>query len=345
MKVITLPTVSVIIPCRNEEKFIGECLRSIIESDFPLKDLEVIVVDGMSEDRTRHIVAGIFEKYPFIKLMDNPNKIVSSALNIGIRAARGRIIMRMDAHARYANNYIRKCVEHLETSGADNVGGICITVPPVNTLFAQAIAMALSHPFGVGNAYFRIGSGKPRYVDTVPFGCYRREVFDKIGLFKEDLIRNQDDEFNLRLIKNGGKILLAPDIISYYYSRDSLWKLSKMYYQYGYFKPLVLRNNKKLGSLRQLVPAAFIVVLLISLALSFAGEGYYQMFVFIVTLYAASVLAFSFSLSLKKGLRFFLVFPPVFSALHFSYGIGYLNGLFSFLLCRKSNVSDVPMTR
>lgn len=235
--------VSIIIPCRNEEKFIGKCLDSIIAQDYPIDNLEVLVVDGMSEDNTRKIVKNYIQKYSFVKLLENPQKIVPTALNIGIKNAKGDIFIIMGAHSIYEKDYIFKCVKYLHAYDVDNVGGIGITLPGDNTIIAKSIALALSHPFGVGNAYFRIGSKEPRYVDTVPFGCYKREVFDRIGLFDEDLVRNQDDEFNLRLIKNGGKILLGPDIISYYYARDSIHKLWKMYFQYGYFKPSVAKKN------------------------------------------------------------------------------------------------------
>jgi glycosyltransferase involved in cell wall biosynthesis len=343
-----LPTVSVIIPCRNEEKFIDECLRSIIETDFPLEDLEVIVVDGMSEDRTRRIAAEILEEYPFIKLMDNPNKIVSSALNIGIQAARGRIIMRMDAHARYEKNYIRKCVEHMETSGADNVGGVCITVSSVDTPVAQAIAMALSHPFGVGNAYFRIGSSEPRYVDTVPFGCYRRKVFDEIGFFDEDLIRNQDDEFNLRLIKNGGKILLVPEILVNYVARDSLFKLWRMYYQYGYFKPLVALKLGSVLTWRQLIPPLFVSMLGLTAILSLVTKYAMLFFFLLICTYAITSMVFAYKAGEKNGWRCVVSLFFVFPVLHFSYGIGYLKGIIDFVILKRSTkkrIAELPISR
>jgi len=168
--------VSVIIPCRNEEKFVGKCLDSIIQNEYPKDSIEVLVVDGLSDDRTREIVRHYSLRYPFIKLFDNAKKIVPSSLNIGIREASGEIIIRMDAHNEYEKDYIKKCVYYLEKYNADNVGGIWITRPGKETTVAGSIALALSHAFGVGNAYYRIGSKEPRYVDTVPFGCYKREI-------------------------------------------------------------------------------------------------------------------------------------------------------------------------
>ena len=197
--------VSVIIPCRNEEKFIASCLNSIIYSDYSQERIEVMVVDGMSNDKTREIVSEFSEKYPHIRLIDNPKKIVPTALNIGIRDSKGQVIMRMDAHNIYDKQYISKCIKYLLEYSVDNVGGVCITLPENNNAVSKSIAIALSHRFGVGNSSFRIGSDSIKYVDTIPFGCYKREVFDKIGYFDEELIRNQDDEFNLRLIKRDRK--------------------------------------------------------------------------------------------------------------------------------------------
>ena len=191
--------ISIIIPCRNEEKFIGKCLDSIIAQDYPKNSIEILILDGRSTDRTREILKKYTQKYSFIKVLDNPKKIQTTALNIGIKKARGEIIIRMDAHNIYEKSYMSKCVTYLRKYDVDNVGGICVTLPANNTIIAKSIALALSHPFGVGNVYFRIGSKNPRFVDTVPFGCYKKEIFEKIGLFDENLVRNQDIEFNLRL--------------------------------------------------------------------------------------------------------------------------------------------------
>ncbi len=180
---------------------------------------------------------------------------------MGIAAARGTVIVRMDAHVEYPRNYLSSLVGLLEQSGADNVGGVVQTLPANDSPIARAIACGMSHPLGVGNSHFRIGAAEDRWVDTVPFGCYRREVFDRIGLFDEELVRNQDDELNLRLIKHGGRILLSPRIVSKYFARDSLPKLWRMYYQYGYFKPLVVRKLGGVMTARQLLPPLFVLCL------------------------------------------------------------------------------------
>ncbi len=335
-------------PCRNEKDYIAQCLDSIIMNDYPKDHLEVIVVDGSSNDGTQDKVKDYCQKYPFIKLMQNIKKIVSTALNIGIREANGQIIIRMDAHNIYDSKYISQCVYYLQTCEADNVGGIWITLPGRNSIMGESIALALSSSFGVGNAHYRIGASKPKYVDTVPFGCYRREVFDKIGFFDEELVRNQDDEFNSRLIKSGGKILLVPNIVSYYHARDSLLKLWKLYYQYGYFKPLVAMKLGKIMTIRQLIPAFFVIGLIISGMVALIMEQFLWPFLFMVLFYLFVDLVFSLSLAKQKGFKFLLALPIVFITLHFSYGFGYLKGILDFNIFKKhtrKTIGDVPLTR
>jgi glycosyltransferase involved in cell wall biosynthesis len=340
--------VSIIIPCRNEEKYIGKCLDSIIESGYPENSLEILVVDGMSDDGTRDIIQKYSKNNSFIKLLNNHKKIVPTALNIGIKSSSGDIIIRLDAHTAYEKNYIVKSVKYLKESNADNVGGVCITLPGSNTVIAETIAIALSHPFGIGNSYFRIGLKEPKYVDTVAFGCFRRDVFKKVGLFDEDMVRNQDDEFNFRINKNGGKVLLVPDIVSYYYARDSLLKLWKMYYQYGYFKPLAA---KKLGAVltwRQLIPPAFIGSLITTGVLSFITPYGIWLFLVLTAIYVLVNFTFSFLISIKKGVKYLVFIPVVFAALHFSYGLGYLKGVMKFIILKKNKVKqigDIPLTR
>ena len=313
-----------------------------------MEEMEILVVDGMSDDGTRDIVKHYAEQYPFIRLFDNQKKIVPTALNIGINNSRGVIIVRMDAHNIYEKDYISQCVKYLMESEADNVGGVWITLPGAGTSTAHAIALALAHPFGIGNASYRIGAKEPKYVDTVPFGCYKKEVFQKIGLFDEDLVRNQDDEFNLRLIKNGGKILLVPDIVSYYYARDSISKLFRMYFQYGYFKPLVAKKVGGVLTWRQLIPCLFVGSLIASSALSVVFKPFLWVFLLILSIYLAANLAFSFQISMKKGLKYLPVLPVVFSTIHVSYGTGYLKGIWDFIILkknRKKKIQDLPMTR
>jgi len=253
-----IPEVSVIIPCRNEEKFIAQCLYTVFENDFPAKKMEVLVVDGRSEDKTRSIVKRLISSHSNLLLLDNPLKITPAALNIGLKNARGDIIIRMDAHARYPKNYISSLVYHLKSLHADNVGGVWDIKPGANTILAKAIALASSSRFGIGNAYYKLSGQKLKEVDTVPYGCYPKEIFKRIGYFDEELIRNQDDEFNARLRKHGGKIFLIPDIKIEYFARPDLKSTVKMFYDYGLYKPLVNFKTGRIISVRQLVPLFFV---------------------------------------------------------------------------------------
>ena len=310
-----MPFVSVIVPCRNEKNFISKCLDSIIEQDYPKYKLEVLVIDGMSEDGTREIVRDYSQKYPLIKILDNPKKFTPFALNIGIKEARGEVIVRMDAHAGYKKDYVSKCVKYLKEHDADNVGGVMKTRPAKNTLFARAIALVLSHSFGAGGSYFRTGSAKPRWVDTVFGGCYKREVFDKIGLFNENLLRSQDMEFNLRLRRAGGKILLAPDIVSYYYPKSNLRDFFLHNIKDGIWAILPLKFVKIPFRLRHYIPLIFVLTLPLS-----------------IWPYVLLSLFFSLQIALKeKDFRLFFVMPAVFFCRHFGYGLGSVFGLLKLI--------------
>jgi glycosyltransferase involved in cell wall biosynthesis len=339
------PQVSIVIPCRNEREHIIPCLDSILASDFPLDHLEVLLVDGMSEDGTRAVIERYIERHSGIRLLDNAKRVTPSALNIGISEARGAIIVRMDAHAQYPPNYITDLVGWLERTGADNVGGACVTLPGDATATARAIAAVLAHPFGIGNAHFRLGTVEPRKVDTVPFGCFRREVFQRVGLFDEDLVRNQDDEFNLRLLRAGGRVLLVPGVVSFYYPRRSVRQLARMFFQYGYFKPLVLRKVRRVMTARQLAPVMLVSTLLLAALLGtwFAAAR----LVFSLTLggYVATDLAAAGVIARRSGFRVGLVASAVFPVIHFAYGFGYLKGVVDFLVRRKLPNPAVTLSR
>jgi len=340
-------TVSVVIPCRNERRYIVKCLESILGNDYE-SDLEILVVDGASDDGTRELLQESARRWPRVRVLDNPARTTPAALNIGIQNAGGSIIVRMDAHCTYPDNYISVLVRWLEQSGADNVGGVCRTLPGSDALIARAIAVAFSHPFGVGNSYFRIGTTTPRWVDTVPFGCYRRSVFERIGLFDEELVKNQDDELNQRLLKNGGRILLVPDVTVDYYARDSIGKVARMYYQYGYFKPLVARKLGRVGTLRQVIPAAFVLALTLSLLLASWIEIARWALVGIGGSYLAALLIAIVSSISHNGLRVSSLLGLVFPAIHFSYGWGSLQGFLHFVVRRlpaPANPGEVSLSR
>jgi len=342
-------SVSIVIPCRNEAKWISGCLESIARNDYPKNQLEVLVVDGMSDDGTGAIVASFAAAHPYVRLLENPRRTTPAAMNIGIAAAQGAVIMRMDAHSEYPANYISKLVYWLGQSGADDVGGLWMMHPPGATLTARAITLGVSHLFGVGNAHYRIGAAEPVWVDTVPFGCYRREVFDRIGPFDEELLRNQDIEFNLRLRKAGGSILLVPEVVSYYHPRDSLRKLWRTHFQNGYFNPLVIRKMGWHVTLRQLIPPLFVLVLLASGLLAPWSTWALILFTALVTAYAIPLVGFSLAGIFQHGLRCGLLLPLVFISLHFANGLGALKGTLDFVICRKrmtvAREREIPITR
>lgn len=331
--------VSVICPVFNEERFIEACIMSIIEQDYPQDMMEVLFVDGRSTDKTREIIERYMKQYPFIKLLDNPERIVPYALNRGLEAAKGEVIMRLDGHCTYPTNYISELVRYLYLLNADNVGGVWNTQPAKDTPVCQAIAQASSHPFGVGGSMHKIGASKIIETDTVPFGCYKREVFEKTGPFDTDLVRNQDDEFNGRLQNLGGKIYLIPQVIINYTARDTLCKMRKMYYQYGLYKPLV---NKKLGApatVRQFFPLVFLLGLIFGGIASIFSPYILHAFTTFLMLYLfIGIVVGSMSAIRMHQPLLALLMPYVFFNIHMSYGIGYLVGIFNVLCHRSSEV-------
>lgn len=325
--------VSVIIPCRNEAKFIAKCLDSIISNDYPKDNLEILVVDGQSEDGARDIVNGYSLKFPYIKLLDNPEKYTPFALNIGIKEAKGDIIVRIDSHADYAKDYIAKCVDYLDKYQADNVGGAIKTVSSENTLMSKSIAICMSSLFGTGNSYFRIGSEKPREVDTVFGGCYKKEVFKKIGLFNEKLKRSQDMEFNMRLKRAGGKIILAPDIVSYYHPKSTFKEFFVHNFTDGEWAILPFKFMKKPLMIRHYIPLIFVLLLLLLFVAGFFSNLFYAGFLSLLSAYVLAVLYFSFRVAGKeKDIKYFFTMPIAFSARHFGYGLGELFGALELLI-------------
>lgn len=331
--------VSVICPIFNEEKYIEKCIQSVIDSDFPKDEMELLLIDGGSVDRTPEIIKNFSEKYDWIKFLHNPERIVPYALNIGIKESKGQYVIRIDAHANYPVNYFSVLVSKIEEYQCDNVGGVVITLPADDSAKSTAIALALSCSFGMGNSHFRIGATEDRKVDTVPFGCFRREIFDKIGMFDVELVRNQDDEFNGRIVKNGGTIYLIPSLEISYMARSSFSKVKSMFFQYGLFKPLVCKKLGSPATLRQLVPPAFAAGLIGGallapwhwlLALAY-GCG--------VGMYVLIALCVSLSLSIKHKRA--AVFPYLFGCffvIHLAYGIGYWEGIFKVLTKKPFNV-------
>ena len=319
---------SVICPIYNEEKYIAKCIDSILAQDYPKDNLEVIFVDGMSKDRTREIVAEYAEKYRFIRLIDNPDRIVPPAMNKGILASKGDVIMRLDAHATYASNYFSVLVKALNDLGADNVGAVCKTDVLNATPKTLAIKEVLSNKFGVGNSTFRTGVDKVMEVDTVPFGCWGREVFDKYGLYDVRLVRNQDIELNKRILRGGGKICIVPDTHCTYLARENYKALAKNNYGNGKWNILTVFYTKQFDSLaiRHFVPLAFVLSLIVPVLLSFFYWPLALVSVLSLLAYGTLLGTISAKLSISRKLNFCYLLAS-FIVLHLSYGWGSLVGL------------------
>lgn len=341
------PFISIIVPCRNEQKFIGACLESIIGNGYPLDRLEVLVVDGMSEDGTREAVRTITSRHPFIRILDNPLKITPRAFNIGIENARGDLVMIMSAHATYGRGAIGKCAEYSQSHQADNVGGVWKIHPRGDGWFDKLAAAALSNRFGVGGAHYRVVTDdEPRWVDTVAYGCYKREVFRKIGTFNEKLVRGQDMELNKRLKAAGGTILLVPDVVIHYYARSNFVSFGIHNFRNGLWAILPFAHSKGMPvSLRHLIPMAFVMGLLGAGIGGLFWRPLGWFFVALCAAYGLAAAAASLRLAMeRKDARYFLLMPFVFASLHVCYGLGSLYGIVRILtgahkLCRPLDSS------
>lgn len=325
-----LPYVSIIIPCRNEADFISKCIQSVLDCDYPKDKLEVLVIDGISTDGTREEIEKISKQNNIVRLLDNPQKIVPTAMNIGIRQTKGEIVIRIDGHAEVPNDFIMKNVNELiEHREAWCVGG---PIESVNQSFVgKAIAAAMSSPVGVGNAMFRLGNFKG-YVDTIAFGAYWKWVFDKIGLFDEELVRNQDDELNYRLVRDGGKIWMTPEIKSKYYTRTSLKKLWRQYFQYGFWRIRTMQKHKRPATLRQLAPLLLAAsILLLSLCSLFYKPIVYLLLLELVVYILGLFIGF-IDVARKSNIKLAMLSPVIFIILHFAYGLGCLWGIVRFIL-------------
>jgi glycosyltransferase involved in cell wall biosynthesis len=317
----SLPVVTVIAPCRNEARFIEKALNSILQGDYPADRMELLVVDGMSTDGTREIVQRMAVRNNRIKLLDNPGKIQAAAMNVGIKAARGEYIIRADAHSVYDPSYIRKCIEVTKRTGAANVGGYWTTLPGADTPVARAIAAATTSRFGVGRALHRIG-GTEQETDHAAFGTFRKDLFEKIGLYDERLVRNEDTEISHRIRKAGGRIVISPEIKISYYERAAYRKLWQMGFNNGlwnlYAVWLILGKGL---SIRHFVPLFFVLGLITLTAGAFFWWPLKWILLGYVLLYLSVACLFSVRRTRQTKISAILVLWS-FVILHLAYGLG-----------------------
>jgi glycosyltransferase involved in cell wall biosynthesis len=338
---IDQPTVAIVIPCRNEEKYIGKCIDSILDQDYPAEKLSVYVCDGKSTDETASIVQNYALEHTRVHYLVNEKQSTPFALNLGIKASESEIVIILGAHSELYADYVSNCV--LAFSLGENIGctgGIIENVYENET--AELIGKAMSSGFGVGNAHFRTGA-KDGFVDTVAFGAYKREVFDKIGLFDEELIRNQDDEFNYRVTQAGFKIYLFQQIRCRYFVRASFEKLFEQYRQYGYWKVYVNKKHKAITTLRQLVPLFFVLFLFLGFFLSLFSSFFLKSYVLGLILYTSANLYSAYNAG--DNTKQLPGIAKAFFILHFAYGWGYLKGISDFLLLQKGIKKEEKLTR
>ena len=322
-----LPLVSVVIPCRNEVGYIGRCLDSIVANGYPHDRLDVVVADGMSTDGTRDLLRDYSTKHPFIRMVDNAARVTPAAFNTGVTSARGDLVMIMSAHATYAPHAIEKCVAYSREYNADNVGGVWKIATRGDSIMDAAVGVALGHPFGVGGATYRTGRAtEPRWVDTAAYGCYRRDVFERVGLFNPKLIRGQDMEFNMRLKRIGGRTLLAPDVEITYYARSQFRDFARHNFRNGEWAVIPFFHSDVVPvSPRHLIPLVFAL----SLILPLLAALWWPPIAWLAALSFGAYLLVCVAASVHGARRagrpaLALVLPLVFTALHVPYGFGSL---------------------
>jgi cellulose synthase/poly-beta-1,6-N-acetylglucosamine synthase-like glycosyltransferase len=323
-----LPNVSIVIPCRDEVRFIASCLDGLAAFEYPQDLIEVEVVDGMSTDGTRDILEAWAASGPHRRMLDNPKRTAAAAMNVGIGASTGDVILRMDVHARYPADYVRSCVNPLLETGAEIVGGTVRTRPDGRGAMAACIAVAVSSRFGVGGTAFRVGGiEKPVQVDIVPFGCFERSLVESVGWYDESMLRGEDADFCFRVTAQGGRVLLCPEIHSEYVARRRLWQLSVQYFLYGFYKPAIARKVHRIMTIRQTVPPVFVSSLLVLGLLSvWVGLARWAFAVEVASYAAAVVGAAIVEATSRRDWRLILLLL-VYPVLHVAYGVGYVVGI------------------
>ena len=327
-----LPRVSVVIPVRNEEAFIGRNLEAVLAQDYPADRLEILVADGRSTDRTRDVIQRIAERLEFertgarIVVVDNPERIMPTGTNAAIRRSTGDVIVLMGGHASMPSNYLRACVTTLVEQNADAVSGALDSVG--DGLVGQAIAAAMGSPYGIGNSGFRtVAGGAPFEVDTIPFGAYRRTVFERVGLFNPHMVRHQDYEFNYRVRTSGGRMMLIPGLRARYHVRSTLGALWKQYWPNGIWKGRLLRRFPESVRVRHMIPAVFALVLVLSALGALFAPALGFVFGAVLGSYVGFLLVAMASFARRGQWRLLPVLPAVLLCLHLSYGLGVWYGL------------------
>lgn len=332
--------VSIVIPCYNEERTVGLTLEALAQQTYPASRLEILVVDGMSADHTAASVDDFAARHPDldVRVIPNPRRAIPVALNLGIAQATGDYVLRMDAHAIPAPDYVSRCIELLSANVADNVGGRWVIVPNADTPLARAIASAVGHPFGAGDALYRY-THRAAYVDTVPFGAFRRDLFNKVGLYDEGLLTNEDYDLNYRIRKAGGRVYLSPDIVSTYHARSTLHELARQYLRYGWWKMRMLRKHPTSIRWRQLVPPLFVAALAglgcSALISPWAALGAGALIA--IYLLASSLASISIVRQRKSSWQIGVQFPLVFAIIHLCWGIGFWASVPGALFANKTS--------
>lgn len=329
-----LPTVTVVVPMRNEQAHLAACLESLLDQTYPSEGYEIIVVDGGSRDGSVDVVRQLQHEHGNILLLDNPDGIVPSAMNVGIAAANGAYIVRADAHSTYPRHYLETCIRCLQETGADNVGGPVITMAADNSLSARLVAAVLSSPFGVGNSRFRT-TLQEGFVDTVPFGAFRRELFARIGPYDEQLGRNEDNELNARIRRTGGKIFLTPALTLNYFPAARFTRLLRQTYRSSEWHVFTLLHCRGAMSVRHLLPAAFVAGICIAAGLVFITGTAWLALAAVLGIYLLAAVFFSLRTPGKAPLKLLVFMPLAFLTFHLTYGVGILAGT-RFLLRRPS---------
>lgn len=318
--------VSIVVPCYNEEQTIQLLLEAVYRQTYPRISLEVILADGLSSDGTREKIAQFQTAHPdlAVKVIDNPKRIIPAGINLAIKAASGEYIVRLDAHSEPEASYVENSINDLRQGKGDNIGGLWIIQPGKPGWMAQSIALAAGHPLGAGDARYRYSTTAGE-VDTVPFGAYQRSLFDRVGLFDETLLTNEDYEFNARIRSKGGKIFFDPAIRTRYYARPTLGALARQYWRYGYWKWRMLKRFPGTLRWRQAVPPLFVLAVFLTAVFSLWSPIARILLVAGIALYLAILLAASVPGARKAGdFRLVVGFPAAVATMHFSWGTSFI---------------------